>query len=229
MSFPPPTRPKLGQSASASRVGGSNPKIDHTALRVQQTELASELLRARLAVGDLSVGAAGGPLSRAAATAPRPGAAAASLSIPRAVAAAPSRTLRSVGNFSLATDPAHLSPWERRVRQQRLHREHASTPSLLSAPDGLAPSLPWDVPPPASPTPSHARPMSVGKNAIGASWPSPGAEKAAAPAYMREHARFRKKAAEPFKEVLMWKLQDVEGTSSQMLSLMRRGDWRCRG
>ena len=48
-------------------------------------------------------------------------------------------------------------------------------------------------------------------------------------AYMREHARFRKKAAEPFKEVLMWKLQDVEGTSNQMLSLMRRGDWRCRG
>ena len=46
---------------------------------------------------------------------------------------------------------------------------------------------------------------------------------------MREHSRFRKKAAEPFKEVLMWKLQDVEGTSSQMLSLMRRGDWRCRG
>ena len=229
MSFPPPTRPKLGQSASAPRVGGSNPKIDHTALRVQQTELASELLRARLAVGDLSVGAAGGPLSRAAATAPRPGAAAAaSLSIPRAVAAAPSRTLRSVGNFSLATDPAHLSPWERRVRQQRLHREHASAPSLLSAPDGLAPSLPWEVPPPASPTPSHARPMSVGKAHVGATWPSPGAEKAA-PAYMREHSRFRKKAAEPFKEVLMWKLQDVEGTSSQMLSLMRRGDWRCRG
>ena len=231
MSLPPPTRPKLGQSASAPRVGGSNPKIDHTALRVQQTELASELLRARLAVGDLSVGAAGGPLSRAPATAPRPGAAAAaSLSIPRAVAAAPSRTLRSVGNFSLATDPAHLSSWERRVRQQRLHRDaHASTPSLLSAPDGLAPSLPWDVPPPASPTPSHARPMSVGKNHHIATWPSPGAEKAAAPAYMREHARFRKKAAEPFKEVLMWKLQDVEGTSNQMLSLMRRGDWRCRG
>ena len=244
MPFPPPTRPKLGQSASAPRVGGSNPKIDHTALRVQQTELASELLRARLAVGDLSVGAAGGPLSRAAATAPRPGAAAAaSLSIPRAVAAAPSRTLRSVGNFSLATDPAHLSPWERRVRQQRLHRDaHASSPSLLSAPDGLAPSLPWDVPPPASPTPSHARPISVGKSHVGATWPSPGAgknhiatwsspgaEKAAAPTYMREHARFRKKAAEPFKEVLMWKLNDVEGTSNQMLSLMRRGDWRCRG
>ena len=111
-----------------------------------------------------------------------------------------------------------------------LHRDaHASSPSLLSAPDGLAPSLPWDVPPPASPTPSHARPMSVGKSHVGATWPSPGAEKAAAPAYMREHARFRKKAAEPFKEVLMWKLQDVEGTSSQMLSLMRRGDWRCRG
>ena len=78
--------------------------------------------------------------------------------------------------------------------------------------------------------------MSVGKNhrhrtrqCPSATWPSPGAEKAAAPAYMREHARFRKKAAEPFKEVLMWKLQDVEGTSSQMLSLMRRGDWRCRG
>ena len=118
------------------------------------------------------------------------------------------------------------------MRQQRLHLDaHASTPSLLSAPDALAPSLPWDVPPPASPTPSHARPMSVGKAQIGATWPSPGAEKpgGAAPAYMREHARFRKKAAEPFKEVLMWKLQDVEGTSNQMLSLMRRGDWRCRG
>ena len=186
MSFPPPTSPKLGQSASAPRVGGSNPKIDHTALRVQQTELASSPAstpRCRRPVRR----SRGRAALRAAATAPRPGAAAASLSIPRAVAAAPSRTLRSVGNFSLATDPAHLSPWERRVRAAAAPRacvdavaaQRARRPRSVAA-VGRAATRVADA---------LARAPNVRRQEpIGATWPSPGAEKAAAPAYMRERA-----------------------------------------